>query len=273
MDGRPRRLLAAVLLVANAHGGLDRIKDGQDPVDHGDAGGHRDVRDAGGSVVGDQIEMQGLSLDDTSQTDHRVVDSRLGEPARHHGNLEGSRDPRHVRAGRTLLTENFLGPIEEALRGADVVMMLRIQREQDASVAFRFACRVAMCGSCGMVINGIERLACKTNVSDLPAGADITLRPMNHFPVIKDLVVDMDPFFSKMRQTLSFFEPKEQLAEPARIAPDAPERALPPLAPDRETARKRFAERREDYALAERRIPVKGDESVQNVVAQIFTET
>ena len=75
-----------------------------------------------------------------------------------------------------------------------------------------------------MVINGRERLACKTNVADLPAGEDITLRPMNHFPVIKDLVVDMDPFFSKMRQSLSFFEPKEQTSEPARIAPDAPER-------------------------------------------------
>ena len=47
---------------------------------------------------------------------------------------------------------------------------------------------------------------------------------MNHFPVIKDLVVDMDPMFSKFRETLSFFEPKEKSTEPARIPPDAPER-------------------------------------------------
>ena len=113
-------------------------------------------------------------------------------------------------------------PDETAMTMLDV--LLRIQREQDASIAFRFACRVAMCGSCGMVINGRERLACKTNVADIPAGEDITLRPMNHFPVIKDLVVDMDPLFSKMRQSLSFFEPKEKLSEPARIPPDAPER-------------------------------------------------
>jgi len=113
-------------------------------------------------------------------------------------------------------------PNESAATMLDV--LLRIQREQDPSIAFRFACRVAMCGSCGMVINGRERLACKTNVADIPAGEEITLRPMNHFPVIKDLVVDMDPFFNKMRDTLSFFEPKEQLTEPARIAPDAPER-------------------------------------------------
>src|SRR5688500_18748610 len=104
-------------------------------------------------------------------------------------------------------------PNEAAATMLDV--LLRIQREQDPTVAFRFACRVAMCGSCGMVINGKERLACKTNVSDLPSGEDITLRPMNHFPVIKDLVVDMDPMFRKFRETLSFFEPKEASPEPA----------------------------------------------------------
>ncbi len=113
-------------------------------------------------------------------------------------------------------------PDETATTMLDV--LLRIQREQDPTIAFRFACRVNMCGSCGMVINGRERLACKVNVADIPEGHEITLRPMNHFPVIKDLVVDMDPLFAKFRQTLSFFEPKEQTTEPARIAPDAPER-------------------------------------------------
>jgi succinate dehydrogenase / fumarate reductase iron-sulfur subunit len=113
-------------------------------------------------------------------------------------------------------------PNENAATMLDV--LLRIQREQDPTIAFRFACRVAMCGSCGMVINGRERLACKTNVSAIPAGEEITLRPMNHFPVIKDLVVDMDPMFQKFRETLSFFEAKEQSSEPALIPPDAPER-------------------------------------------------
>src|SRR5215203_3756708 len=106
-------------------------------------------------------------------------------------------------------------PNESAMTMLDV--LLRIQREQDTTVAFRFACRVAMCGSCGMVINGRERLACKTNVADIPAGEEITLRPMNHFPIIKDLVVDMDPLFAKFRHTLSFFEPKEDQTEPAVI--------------------------------------------------------
>lgn len=103
-------------------------------------------------------------------------------------------------------------------------VLLRIQREQDPSLAFRYACRVNMCGSCGMVINGKEGLACKTNVSHIPAGKEITLRPLNHFPVIKDLVVDMGPFFKKYEASLPYFEPRNDSPEPIRIRPDSRER-------------------------------------------------
>jgi len=103
-------------------------------------------------------------------------------------------------------------------------VLLRIQREQDPSLAFRYACRVNMCGSCGMVINGRDALACKTNVSNFPPGKEITLRPLNHFPVIRDLVVDMEPFFKKYEETLPFYEPKQNYLEPAIIRPDSPER-------------------------------------------------
>ncbi len=103
-------------------------------------------------------------------------------------------------------------------------VLLRIQKEQDPSISFRFACRVNMCGSCGMVINGREGLACKTNVSQLPPKQNITLRPLNHFPIIKDLVVDMGPFFEKYDDALPFFEPKEQRDEPYQIRPDTQER-------------------------------------------------
>lgn len=103
-------------------------------------------------------------------------------------------------------------------------VLLRIQREQDPTLAFRYACRVNMCGSCGMVINGREGLACKTNVSDIPPGREITIRPLNHFPVIKDLVVDMSPFFQKYEEILPFYEPRMEYAEPAQIRPDSAER-------------------------------------------------
>lgn len=111
---------------------------------------------------------------------------------------------------------------EDATTILDV--LLRLQREQDPTLAFRFACRVNMCGSCGTVINGKERLSCKTNVSAFPAGKEITLRPMNHFPVIRDLVVDMEPFFGKYNELLPFYEPKEDYLEPALIPPDSKER-------------------------------------------------
>jgi len=103
-------------------------------------------------------------------------------------------------------------------------VLIRIQKEQDATMAFRYACRVNMCGSCGMVINGREGLACKTNVSDFARNQRITIRPLNHFPVVKDLVVDMDPFFKNYEECLPFFEPKEIKEEPAIIKPDSPER-------------------------------------------------
>ncbi len=102
-------------------------------------------------------------------------------------------------------------------------ILLKIQKEQDPSLAFRYACRVNMCGSCGMVINGRERLACKTVVAELK-GKEINIRPLNHFPVVKDLVVDMGPFFEKYKAALPFFEPAVQSDEPAVIAPDSPER-------------------------------------------------
>ena len=102
-------------------------------------------------------------------------------------------------------------------------MLLKIQTEQDPSLAFRYACRVSMCGSCGMVINGRERLACKTVVADLKE-KEINLRPLNHFPVVKDLVVDMDPFFEKYKVALPFFDPAARPDEPAVIPPDSRER-------------------------------------------------
>jgi succinate dehydrogenase / fumarate reductase iron-sulfur subunit len=82
-----------------------------------------------------------------------------------------------------------------------------------------------MCGSCALVVNGREMLACKTSVAQIPRGLEITLRPLNHFPVIKDLMVDMSPLSRQFQESLAFFEPLEPAAEPARIPPRARERS------------------------------------------------
>ena len=75
--------------------------------------------------------------------------------------------------------------------------LVEVQRGSDPTLAFRYACRVGMCGSCGMVINGRERWACRTLLSRLPRGP-VTVRPLYNFPLIRDLVVDMAPIKSKM---------------------------------------------------------------------------
>ena len=79
-----------------------------------------------------------------------------------------------------------------------------IQRHKIPDLAYRFACRVGMCGSCAMMVNGEPRWTCRTHVGKvLGAGGDHTLieiAPLRNLPVIKDLVTDMNEFFSKWQQ-------------------------------------------------------------------------
>jgi succinate dehydrogenase / fumarate reductase iron-sulfur subunit len=74
-----------------------------------------------------------------------------------------------------------------------------------------------------MIVNGHEGLACKTIVGDIRT-KEIILRPMNHFPIVKDLVVDMDPFFENYKQALPYFETADDNQEPAVIQPNSKER-------------------------------------------------
>jgi succinate dehydrogenase / fumarate reductase iron-sulfur subunit len=76
-----------------------------------------------------------------------------------------------------------------------VDVLNRIKWEQDGSLTFRRSCVHGVCGSDAMRINGRNRLACKLLVQDV--GTHISVEPMLGFPVIRDLVVDMDPFFAK----------------------------------------------------------------------------
>jgi succinate dehydrogenase / fumarate reductase, iron-sulfur subunit len=73
--------------------------------------------------------------------------------------------------------------------------LLRIRDEIDGTLSFRSSCRSAVCGSCAMVINGKIDLACRTQVASFGEGT-IILEPLPNFEVIKDLVVDMTPFWT-----------------------------------------------------------------------------
>jgi succinate dehydrogenase/fumarate reductase iron-sulfur protein len=90
----------------------------------------------------------------------------------------------------------------------------------DSTVSFRCACRAAMCGSCGMVMNGRDGLACRTQLAGL--GKTVKVEPMRNMPVVKDLAVDMEPFFDKYRAVTPYLVPREDAAEPAVIPTGSP---------------------------------------------------
>jgi succinate dehydrogenase iron-sulfur subunit len=73
--------------------------------------------------------------------------------------------------------------------------ILEVKKHLDHSIAVRYSCRQATCGSCGMKINGRPALACFTKISDLNSDV-ITIEPMNNFPIIRDLAVSFERMFS-----------------------------------------------------------------------------
>ena len=85
----------------------------------------------------------------------------------------------------------------EAPTGTTVLTALfEIQQKQDPGLAFRFSCRGAICGSCGMTINGQCGLACRTQLWSLP-GDEVVIEPLPNLDVVRDLIVDMGPFWEK----------------------------------------------------------------------------
>src|SRR6187200_291459 len=77
----------------------------------------------------------------------------------------------------------------------------------DSSIGIRYSCRMASCGSCGMKINGIPRLACYTKVSEL-AGSTITCEPLINFPHMRDLVTDFSQFFKHHKEMQPYIHNK-----------------------------------------------------------------
>jgi fumarate reductase iron-sulfur subunit len=88
-----------------------------------------------------------------------------------------------------------------------------IKDELDGSLSFRWSCRMAICGSCGMMLNGKPELACHTFLRDyFPEG--VRIEPLRHFPIEKDLIVDSESFMRKMESVKPYIIP----AEPRNIA-------------------------------------------------------
>ncbi len=73
----------------------------------------------------------------------------------------------------------------------------QVKAEMDGTLTYRWSCRMGVCGSCGANVNGTPRLTCATFLHEFK-GSTITVEPLSHFPVVKDLVVNMDDFMEKL---------------------------------------------------------------------------
>lgn len=94
--------------------------------------------------------------------------------------------------------DSFSVQLEE---GATVLTaLLQVKDEQDESLAFRRSCRSGVCGSCAMTINGKAAFACKTRVVEqMVDTGEVTLEPLQHLPVVRDLVVDLGAFWGGLQ--------------------------------------------------------------------------
>ncbi len=78
----------------------------------------------------------------------------------------------------------------------------------DGSLSFRWSCRMAICGSCGMMINGIPNLSCQTFLRDYYPGR-VRVEALSHFPIERDLVINMEGFIEKLESIQPYIIPKE----------------------------------------------------------------
>ncbi|MFQ5456030.1 MAG: succinate dehydrogenase/fumarate reductase iron-sulfur subunit [Nitrospirota bacterium] len=107
---------------------------------------------------------------------------------------------------RPTYLQEFRVEVKSGMTILDVLM--KIKNDIDGSLTFRASCRSAICGSCAMNINGHEKLACKTQIKDeLKRHGSITVRPLTNLEIIKDLTVDMEPFWKKIKEITPWLIP------------------------------------------------------------------
>ncbi|WP_024871273.1 succinate dehydrogenase/fumarate reductase iron-sulfur subunit [Tolumonas lignilytica] len=85
-----------------------------------------------------------------------------------------------------------------------------IKDHLDSTLSYRWSCRMAICGSCGMMVNGKPKLGCKTFLRDYVSAGKIKLEPLANFPIERDLVVDMSDFMQKLEKIKPYIIPKEE---------------------------------------------------------------
>jgi fumarate reductase iron-sulfur subunit len=102
-----------------------------------------------------------------------------------------------------------------------------IQRRLEPGLSFRFACRVGMCGTCAMTVNGTPRWTCRTRLKDVVENGRVVIAPLENLPIIKDLACDFSGFFGKWGKAGGTFASTATRQDAvAAIRPDSRRRRL-----------------------------------------------
>lgn len=127
------------------------------------------------------------------------------------------------RGGEDGAFQDFDVPRQESQTVLDVVTY--VQRVLDPTLAYRYACRVGMCGSCAMTVNGRAMWTCRTHVSKVAEDGRLEIAPLHNLPVVRDLVADMAPFFDKWARAKGRFKgDRKRKDDFARVSPQSVER-------------------------------------------------
>ncbi|MCZ6785349.1 MAG: succinate dehydrogenase iron-sulfur subunit [Proteobacteria bacterium] len=105
-------------------------------------------------------------------------------------------------------TQEYEIPVQPDWKVLDAVNF--IKDEVDGTLSHRWSCRMAVCGSCGMMVNGEPKLTCKVALSDY--GDELLIEPLANFPVVRDLVVEMEGFMDKFKSVKPWIITAKEMA-------------------------------------------------------------
>src|SRR5208337_4014357 len=125
--------------------------------------------------------------------------------SRRSSNMTAQLQVRVWRGGADGRFQSFDVPRRDAQTVLDVVTY--IQRRLDSTLAYRFACRVGMCGSCAMTVNGRPCWTCRSHVAKVAPENRLEIAPLANLTVVRDLVTDMREFFDKAARAGAPFQP------------------------------------------------------------------
>jgi len=107
-------------------------------------------------------------------------------------------------------------PYKEGMMALDA--LTHVYEHIDGTLAYRWACRAGQCGSCALIINGKPKIACRTIVEK---GKDLTLTPLLHFPIVKDLVVDLERGQRRIERMRPFVQRLKKPSRPEILSAEA----------------------------------------------------